>query len=101
MMGTCVSCSFLQHMHNNILQPHVCTHAFTYSVGDESQKKFLAFSLKPMLSEIERSLPLMAIHSNPADNTHAHCAYASSSRFAPCRSSPCVLYGFTMIISGF
>ena len=42
-------------------------------------------------AEIERSLPWMAIHlvgHFPADNTHAHCAYASSPNFAmdaPCR----------------
>ena len=80
----------------------------TYSAGNEGQKICGVFSkTHPFRRSSASSLGWSYIRSAifPADNTHAHCAYASSAGFAmdaPCAvSSPCVLYRFTMIILGF
>ena len=87
-----------------------CENAATYSAGNEGQN-FVAFSLKLLLCRDRTLSPLDVPYIRsaifPADNTHAHCAYASSSRFRGVMhgphdavSFPCVLYRFTMIILG-
>ena len=49
-------------------------------------KNFVAFSLKPLRCR-DGTIPPLDGHYGQfsADNTHAHCAYASSPRFAPGR----------------
>ena len=57
------------------------------------REKFVAISLKLLRCRDRALPPMMAIHRVgifPGDNTHAHCAYASSPRLrcdarAPCR----------------
>ena len=65
--------------------------AATYSAGNEGQKICGIFSETPPLprsSDPSLGRPYIGSAIFPADNTHAHCAYASSPRFAmdaPCR----------------
>ena len=65
--------------------------AVTNSVGDESQKICSVFSDTaplPRSSAFSLGWPYIRLAIFPADNTHAHCAYASSPKFvmdAPCR----------------
>ena len=58
--------------------------AATYSAGDESQKICGVFSViapLPRLSVPSLGWPYIRSAIFSADNTHAHCAYASSPRF--------------------
>ena len=62
--------------------------AATYSVGDEDQNLSGVFSkTHAFLRSSAPSLGWPYIRSAIflADNTHAHCAYACSARFVPCR----------------
>ena len=65
--------------------------AATYSAGNEGQKTCGVFSETPPLprsSDPSLGQPYIRSAIFPADNTHAHCAYASSPSFAmdaPCR----------------
>ena len=65
--------------------------AATYSAGKEGQNICCIFSETPLLSrwsDPSFGWPYIRSAIFPADNTHAHCAYASSPRFAmdaPCR----------------
>ena len=67
--------------------------AVTHSVGDEGQKICGVFSETPQLSRSSApSLGWPYIRSAifAADNTHAHCAYASSPGFSLCDAqAPC------------
>ena len=68
-----------------------CENAAMYSAGNEGQKMcgvFSETSLLPRPSDPSLGWPYIWSAIFPADNTHAHCAYASSPRFAmdaPCR----------------
>ena len=64
--------------------------AVTYSAGNKGQKMCGVFSTTaPLPRSSSPSLGWLYIRSAifPADNTHAHCAYASSPRFAMCSGS--------------
>ena len=58
-----------------------CENAATYSAGNEDQN-ICDFFMKPMRSRDQALTPLERDTKSaifPAENTHAHCAYASSS----------------------
>ena len=101
----CVCVSVKSHLTSGA---SVCPkNAVTNSAGNEGQKICGVFSkTHAFLRSSAPSLGWPYIRSAifPVDNTHAHCAYASSARFAKTLhaiSSPCILYSFTMIILGF
>ena len=59
--------------------------AATYSAGNEGQEICGVFSETPQLprsSDPSLGRPYIRSAIFPADNTHAHCAYVSSPRFA-------------------
>ena len=68
--------------------------AATYSAGNKGQKICGVFSETPSLqrwSDPSLRRPYIRSAIFPADNTHAHCAYASSRWMLHAVSSPCVL----------
>ena len=85
----CVCVSVKSHLTSGVsVRPE---NAVTNSVGDEGGKICGIFSETPPLSRSSNpSLGRPYIRSAifPADNTHAHCAYASSPRFA--MDAPCL-----------
>ena len=88
-VSVCVCVSVKSHLTSGA-SVH-CENAVMYSAGNEGQKICVVFSETPPLprwSDPSLGRPYIRSAIFPADNTHAHCAYASSPRFvmdAPCR----------------
>ena len=82
----CVCVSVKRHLTS---AASVCPeNAVTYSAGNEGQKFCSVFSkthVFPRSSAPSLRWPYIRSAIFPADNAHAHCAYASSARDAPCR----------------